>query len=176
MNDEQQLWKDVQKLMNQFPGFVAIAKKIGEIGSLEEWAVSKQQHLDALTQEVEKQHQVIASERAAADRELAQKRTELEVLKAGEATHNAKLQGVAADWDAKNKANIDAANKEAARIIAAAQAAADDVVTKKKVLEQELAAVQSKVTTLRDQHAAATDALAKVKEDHAAFVKKISGG
>ena len=37
MNDEQQLWRDVQKFMNQFPGFVSVAKKIGEVGDLEAW-------------------------------------------------------------------------------------------------------------------------------------------
>ncbi len=139
MNDEQQLWRDVQKFMNQFPGFVAVAKKIGEIGDLGTWQAAEKRKLEALTQEVEKQRQLITSERAAANTEAARKKTEMD---AEIVSHQ--------EWAKNHK---DAATTTAQSVVAEAKASAEKVLNDArakaaeitKVVEPKKAALKSRL-------------------------------
>ena len=176
MNDEMQLWKDVQKFLNQYPGLIAIAKKIGEIGSLEEWYAGEQRKLEALTQEVEKQRKIIASEREAANVEAARKAQELE----GQVQQHAdQLKRDAAAAQATADAVLKRASADASTIVGTAQAKAKELTyliePKKAALEAEIASLLDKVTAAKDEHASVTDALAKAKDDHASFLKKLMG-
>lgn len=176
MNDEQQLWRDVQKFMNQFPGFVAIAKKIGEIGDLAAWQAAEQRKLETATQEVEKQRAAIASERAAADKEASRKLQESE---AKLSEHADRMKSVEAASKSQLAAYLADANERASRIVSAAQAQAKnltDVVEPKKVaLEAEIASLMDKMLAVKSEHEATQSALAKAKDAHASFIKNILG-
>jgi hypothetical protein len=177
MNDEQQLWRDVQKFMNQFPGFVAIAKKIGEIGDLAAWQASEQRKLEAITLEIEKQRAAIVSEREAVNAEAARKLQESE---AKLLEHVERMNRATSAAQAQSAGLIESANARAAQVIAKATAEAkkiaDVVEPKKAALEDEIAALTEKVLSIKGEHAEITDALTKVKDDHASFLKKILGG
>ena len=176
MNDEQQLWRDVQRFMNQFPGFVAVAKKIGEIGDLAAWQAAEQRKLETVTQEVEKQRAVIATERAAADKEAARKLQELE---ASIQARDSQIQGLEAAARANFESVTASAQKEADRMVGEAKAAAkkltDVIEPRKAALEAEIASLIDKITMAKAYHADVSGALAKAKDDHASFLKKLLG-
>ena len=179
MNDEQQLWRDVKKFFSQFPSFLPMAKKIGEIGDIEEWRASVQRNLESVTQEVEKQRLVLASERAAADADAARGKQELEARALEHAERMKTNEGAA-------RANSDQiladANGRAAKIISDAEMSAKAIDkevaglrAQKAKLSDEIADLTDKLTALKNSHSDATDALEKVKQQHAGFVKKLLG-
>ena len=174
MNDEQQLWRDVQKFMNQFPGFVAVAKKIGEIGDLATWQASERRKLEAVTQEVEKQRAVIATERAAADKEAARKLQESEYT----LQHHAKtMESAKIAMDGEYNRILDEAKTSAAKVLAVAQDKAKEITDviepKKAALEAEIAALMDKMLAVKSEHEATQSALARAKDAHASFIKNI---
>lgn len=176
MNDEQQFWRDVQKFMNQFPGFVSVARKIGEIGDLETWQANEQRKLEAITQEVEKQRAVIVSEREAANVEATRRLRESE---AKLSEHAELMSRAKADIETEAKTVLGRAGQDAAKIMTDAKAKAkeitDVVEPKKAALEAEIAALMDKMLAVKSEHEAAKGYLEKVKDDHASFLKKILG-
>jgi chromosome segregation ATPase len=176
MNDEQQLWKDVQKLLNQYPGLIAIARKIGEIGDLKVWQENEQRKLEALTQEVEKQRAMIISEREAMNAEVERKLKESEAKLKEQADQMRNLELTA-------RTNYDAiqatAEKEANRVRDAADAKAKEIIDviepRKAALESEIAALMDTMLATKNEHEAAVSALAAAKNQHAEFIKKIVG-
>ena len=179
MNDEQQLWKDVQKFMSQFNGFVAVSKKIGEIGDLAEYEASVRHKVAETKQEIIKQREILASERAAAETAMSQKQQEMEekvrLFREQETAQRAALMTAKADSDRIISADLVLADREASRILAEAQAEVDVLKATKNSLEKDVKALQAKLDAVTSDHAASTKALAKVKEDHANFVKALAG-
>jgi chromosome segregation ATPase len=176
MNDEQQLWRDVQKFMNQFPGFVAVAKKIGEIGDLVTWQASEQHKLETITQEIERQRAAIASERAAADKEAARKLQESETKLA---EHAKQMQADKESASTSSSIVVQEAQAEAHKIVGEARAKAkelsDVIEPKKAALEANIAELMDKMLKIKGEHEATQSALAKAKDDHSSFLKKLLG-
>ncbi len=176
MNDEQQLWRDVQRFMNQFPGFVAVAKKIGEVGDLAQWQEAENRKLELLKQEVEKQRKIITDERASFDVEKAR----FEQNRAVDAkAHAERISTYEVAKKAEADAIINIAKGKADKHLADVQVKAaemDKVLTPKKVaLEAEIAALLDKVTSMEVAHRNVSEALEKAKADHADFLKKLLG-
>ncbi len=176
MNDEQQFWRDVQKFMNQFPGFVSVAKKIGEIGDLETWQASEQRKLEAITQEIEKQRAVIVSEREAANAAAAR------LLLESEAKLLAHAEQINQDSNAAKAANsliMANARNVAEMTVASAQAKAKEITDvtepRKAALEAEITALMDKMLAVKGEHEVTQNALAQAKGEHASFLKKLLG-
>lgn len=176
MNDEQQFWRDVQKFMNQFPGFVSIAKKIGEIGDLETWQASEQRKLEAITQEIEKQRAIITSEREAANAEATRK---LQDLEAKVKEHSNRMQADKESAVTSSNIIIQDAKSEASRLVGEAKAAAKELVDvtepKKAALETEIAALMDKMLSVKSAHEEAARAFTQAKDEHARFISRIVG-
>lgn len=176
MNDEQQLWKDVQKFLNQYPGLIALAKKIGDIGDLKTWQENEHRKLEALTQEVEKQRKAIKIERDAANVAAARNLQELE---AGIRERESRIQGLETVARANYDSTVAGARKEADRILDAATARAkevDDVLEPRKVaLEADIATLMDRMLAARNEHEATVSALAAAKNQHAEFIRQIIG-
>lgn len=180
MNDEQQLWRDVQKFMNQFPGFITVAKKIGQIGDLEAWQAAEQRKLDAITQEIERQRQAIKTERDAANVDVERK------LKESEASINdrdSRIQALETAARANYDSMVAGARKEADRILDVAAAKAKEITngvamteSRKAELEQQIADLMDVMLVAKNEHVATVGALAAAKNQHAAFIKQITGG
>ncbi len=179
MNDEQQLWRDVQKFMNQFPGFVSIAKKIGDLGDLKTWQENEQRKLEALTQEVEKQRQAIVIEREAANsavarvQKVAEEQTQQSIdrMNAHEMSARVTADGI-----------VNLAREDAAKIVATAQATAKEITdgvammeSRKTELEQQIADLMDAMLAAKNEHEATVGALAATKNQHAEFIKQIIG-
>jgi DNA repair exonuclease SbcCD ATPase subunit len=179
MNAEQQLWKDVQKFMNQFPGFITVAKKIGDIGDLETWQENEQRKLETLTQEVEKQRQAIKIERDAANAEAAKRFQELE---ASIEERDSRFQALESATRANCDSMIAGARKEADRILDVAATKAKEITdgvamteARKTELEQQIADLMDVMLATKNEHESIADALAATKDQHAAFIKQIIG-
>ncbi len=176
MNDEQQLWRDVQKFMNQFPGFITVAKKIGQIGDLESWQAAEQRKLDAITQEIEKHRQAIKIERDAANVEADRKLKESESKLKAHADQMQNLELAART----NYAAVQAtAQKEANRVLEAANATAKEIADvmepRKAELEKQIADLMDVMLMAKKEHESTVNALAMAKDQHSAFIKAIVG-
>jgi hypothetical protein len=179
MNDEQQLWRDVQKFMNQFPGFITVAKKIGQIGDLESWQAAEQRKLDAITQEIEKQRQAIKIERDAVNVEVERKLQESEDrLK----EHHGRMQAEQESVSTASNAIIQEARSKAHKIVDEAKAKAKEITdgvamteSRKTELEQQIADLMDAMLAVKNEHEATVGALAATKNQHAEFIKQIIG-
>jgi chromosome segregation ATPase len=179
MNDEQQLWRDVQKFMNQFPGFVAIAKKIGELGDLKTWQENEQRKLDALRQEAENQRAAIVAEREAANASAKRSQEEIE---SQISVHEQWKKDSETAAQSGFETITTSAQSEADKILGEAKAKVKEIIDqmdlmrpKKAALEKEIAALTDDAAAAKREYGTSVAALTAIKDQHASFVSQIVG-